>query len=153
MIDLSRLNTFLLVEKFKMETPESIRASDSRGMVVVNRPVRRLSSHPHQPKLNEVSTILPQFPGVPVHLTPFRPSHGLTGLYNDCTGSETDGPHKGSQTSPIPGQLAYQGPSSVGGTSEHSDRGRPDTVLRVDNKSSPNSNLLRCFHSWATNTT
>ena len=26
-IDLSRLNTFLLVEKFKMETPESIRAS------------------------------------------------------------------------------------------------------------------------------
>ena len=27
MIDLSRLNTFLLVERFKMETPESIRAS------------------------------------------------------------------------------------------------------------------------------
>ena len=26
-IDLSRLNTFLLVERFKMETPESIRAS------------------------------------------------------------------------------------------------------------------------------
>ena len=30
-IDLSRLNTFLLVERFKMETPESIRASLTPG--------------------------------------------------------------------------------------------------------------------------
>ena len=30
-IDLSRLNTFLLVEKFKMETPESIRTSLIQG--------------------------------------------------------------------------------------------------------------------------
>ena len=35
----------------------------------------------------------------------------------------------------LPGRLAYQGPISGGGTSEHSDRGRPDTVLRVDKKS------------------
>ena len=34
MIDVSRLNTFLLVKKFKIKTPESIRASDSRGMGV-----------------------------------------------------------------------------------------------------------------------
>ena len=52
--DLSRLNTFLLVERFKMETPESIRTSDSRGMGVVDRPIRRLPSHPHPPKLKEV---------------------------------------------------------------------------------------------------
>ena len=38
-IDLSRLNTFLLVERFKMETPESIRASDSKGMGVVDRSI------------------------------------------------------------------------------------------------------------------
>ena len=73
--------------------------------------------------------------GVPVHLPPFRPSYGPTGLYNHCKGSKADGPHKGSQTSPIPGQLAYQGPISEGSTSEHSHCGRPDTVLRVDNKS------------------
>ena len=48
-INLSRFNTFLLVEGFKMVPPESIRVSDSRGMSVVNRPVRRLSSHPHPP--------------------------------------------------------------------------------------------------------
>ena len=48
---------------------------------------------------------------------------------------KTDGPHKGSQTAPIPEQLAYHGPIPGGGTSEHSDRGRPDTVFRVDNQS------------------
>ena len=42
---------------------------------------------------------------------------------------------KGSQTSPIPGRLAYQGPVSERSTSEHSDHGRPDTVLRVYNQS------------------
>ena len=34
--DLSRLNTVLLVEWFKMETSESIRASDSKGMGIVD---------------------------------------------------------------------------------------------------------------------
>ena len=49
-----------------METPESIRASESRGMGVVDRPVR--SSHPHPPKLKEVLTVWPGFTVVPVHL-------------------------------------------------------------------------------------
>ena len=35
--------------------------------------------------------------------------------------SEDDGPHKESQTSPVPGQLAYPGPVSERSTSEHSD--------------------------------
>ena len=53
-IDLSRLNTFLLVERFTMETPESHQGlSDSRGMGVINRPIRHLPSHPHPPKLKE----------------------------------------------------------------------------------------------------
>ena len=73
--------------------------------------------------------------GVPVHLPSFRPSHGATGLYNDCKESEADGPDKGNQTSLVPGRLAYQGPVSERSTSEHSDSGRPDTLLRVDNKS------------------
>ena len=37
--------------------------------------------------------------------------------------------------SQIPGRLACQGPVSEGSTSEHSDCGRPDTVLRLDNQS------------------
>ena len=71
-IDLSRLNTFLLVERFKMETPKSIKASDSRGMGVVDRAIRRLPSHPHPPKLKEVPKVLPQVSGVTVHVPSFR---------------------------------------------------------------------------------
>ena len=55
--------------------------SDSRGMGIINRLVRCLSSHPHSPKLKEEPKVLPQF--TDVHLPPFRPSHGPTGLYND----------------------------------------------------------------------
>ena len=83
-------------------------------MGVIDRPGGHLSSHSHPPKLKEIPTVLPRFIGVPVHLPPFQPSHGATGLYSDCKGSEADGPKKGSQTSPIPGQLAYQGPVSGG---------------------------------------
>ena len=103
-------------------------------MGVAHRPVGHLPSYPHPPKLKEIPTFLPQFSGVPVHLSPFRPSHGPTSLFNDCNGSEADDPHKGSQTSPIPGRLADRGPIPGGGTSEHSDSGRPDTVFRVDNQ-------------------
>ena len=103
-------------------------------MGVVNRLVTRLSSHPHPPKLMEIPKVLPQFAGAPVHLHPFRPSHGPTGLYNDCKGSETDGPYKGSQASPIPGRLAYRGSVSEGSTVNTQTVVDP-TVLRVDNKS------------------
>ena len=48
---------------------------------------------------------------------------------------EAHGPDKGNQTSPVPGRVAYQGPVSGRSTSEHSDSGRPDPVLGVDNKS------------------
>ena len=104
-------------------------------MGVVDRLIRRLPSHPHPPKLKEVPKVLPQFTGVPVHLPCLRASHSPTGLYNDCKRSEADGPDKGNQTSPVPGRLAYQGPVSGRSTSEHSDSGRHDSVLRVDNKS------------------
>ena len=106
--------------------------SDSRGMGVVDRPIRHLPSHPHPPKLKELPKVLAQVTGVPVHLPSFRPSHGPACLYNDCKGGEDDGPDKGYQTSPIPGRLAYQGPVSERSTSEHSDSSRPDSVLRVD---------------------
>ena len=83
----------------------------------------------------EVPKVLPQVSSVPVHLSSIRTGHGPWGIFNDCKGSEADGPHKGNQTSSIPGQLACQGPISERSTSEHSDHGRPDPVLRVDNKS------------------
>ena len=73
-IDLSRLNTFLHVEKFKIETPRVHQdLPDSRGMGIVDRAIRRLPSHPHPSKLEEIPKVLPQVPGVPVHLPPPPP--------------------------------------------------------------------------------
>ena len=131
-IDLSRLNTFLHVEKFKMDLRQDL--PNSRGMGIVDRPIRRLPSHPH-PKLEEIPKVLPQVPGVPVHLPSFRTSHSPPGLYNDCKRSEANGPLQRTQTSPIPGRLADQVPVSGGSLSEHSGSGRPNPVLGVDNKS------------------
>ena len=76
---------------------------DPRGMGIVDRPIRRLPSHPHPSKLKEIPKVLPQVAGVPVHLPPFRTSHSPPGLCNDCKGSEANGPLQRTQTLPIPG--------------------------------------------------
>ena len=108
---------------------------NSRGMGNVDRSIRCLPSHPLPPKLKEISKVLPQVPGVPVHLFSIRPGHGPPGLYNDFKGSEANGPHEGTQTSLIPGQLAAQVPVSGRSPSEHKGLGRPNPVLGVDHKS------------------
>ena len=108
---------------------------DSRGVGIVDRSVGRLPAHPHPPKLKEIPKVLLQGSGVPVHLPPIRTSHSPPGLYNDCKGSETNGPLKRTQNSPIPGRLADQVPVSGGSPSGHSGGGRPNPVLGVDNKS------------------
>ena len=108
---------------------------DSRGMGIVDRSVRHLTSHPHPSKLKEIPKVLLQVTGVPVHLPPIRTSHSPPGLYNDCKRSEANGPLQRTQTSPIPGRLADQVPVSGGSPSEHSGSGRPNPVLGLDNKS------------------
>ena len=107
--------------------------SDSRGMGIVDRSVGRLPAHPHPSKLKEIPKVLLQVSGVPVHLPPIRTSHSPLGLYNDCKGSEANGPLQRTQTSPVPGRLADQVPG--GSPSEHSGGGRPNPVLGLDNKS------------------
>ena len=127
-IDLSRLNTFLHVEKFKMETPESIRTSLIPGEWVSSIDLSDAYLHiPIHPTSRKYL--------VPVHLPPVRAGHSPPGLYNDCKGSETNGPLKRTQNSPIPGRLADQVPVSGGSPSEHTGSGRPNPVLGVDNKS------------------
>ena len=159
-IDLSRLNTFLFVEKFKMETPESLRISLIPGEWVLSIDLSHASLHiPIHPNSRKYLEVLPQVavvpvPGfVPVHLSSIRPGHSPSGLYNDCIGSEANGPLQRTQTSPIPGRLADQVLVSGRSPSEHSGRGRPNPVLGEDNKSGEiRTNQLRCFRSWATNT-
>ena len=93
---------------------------DSRGVDIVDRSVGRLPSHPHPPKLKEIPKVLSQISGVPVHIPPLRAGHSRPGLYNDCKGSQDNGPIQRYQTSPIPGRLADQVPVSGGSPSEHS---------------------------------
>ena len=76
---------------------------DPRGVGIVDRSVGRLPAHPHPPKLKEIPKVLLQGSGVPVHLPPVRAGHSPPGLYNDRKGSETNGPLKRTQNSPIPG--------------------------------------------------
>ena len=108
---------------------------DSRGVGIVDRSVGRLPTHPHPPKLKEIPKVLLQGSGGPVHLPTVQTGHSPPGLYNDRKGSETNGPLKRTQNSPIPGRLADQVPVSGGSPSEHTGRGRPNSVLGVDNKS------------------
>ena len=107
---------------------------DSRGVGIIDRSVGRLPTHPHPPKLKEIPKVLLQGSDVPVHLPPVRAGHSPPGLYNDRKGSETNGPLKRTQNSPIPGRLADQVPVSGGSPSEHTGSGRPNSVLGVDNK-------------------
>ena len=102
-------------------------------MGIVDRSVGHL--HPHPSKLKEIPKVLLQVTGVPIHLPPIRTSHSPPGLYNDRKRSETNGPLKRTQNSPIPGRLADQVPVSGGSPSEHTGSGRPNSVLGVDNKS------------------
>ena len=102
---------------------------DSRGVGIVDRSVGHLPTHPHPSKLKEIPKVLLQVTGVPIHLPPIRTSHSPPGLYNDRKGSETNGPLKRTQNSPIPGRLADQVPVSGGSPSEHTGSGRPNSVL------------------------
>ena len=105
-----------------------------RGVGIVDRPVRRIPSHPHPSKLKEVPKVLLQGPGVPVHLPTFRTGHSPPGLYDDSKGSETNGPLKRTQNSPIPGRLADQVPVPGGISKGHTGSGRPNPILGLDNQ-------------------
>ena len=106
----------------------------SRGVGIIDRPVRRVPTHPHPSKLKEIPKVLLQGPGVPVHLPTFRTGHSPPGLYDDRKGSETNGPLKRTQNSPIPGRLADQVPVSGGSPSGHTGSGRPNPILGLDNQ-------------------
>ena len=105
-----------------------------RGVGIVDRPVRRIPSHPHPSQLKEVPKVLLQGPGVPVHLPTFRTGHSPPGLYDDRKGSETNGPLERTQNSPIPGRLADQVPVTGGISKVHTGSGRPNPILGLDNQ-------------------
>ena len=135
-MDLSRLNTFPHIEKFKMETSRVYQDPLIPGEWVLSIDLSdayiHFPIHPNSRKylrFRYTSQVF-QFTSLPFGLATAPP-----GLYNDCKGSETNGPLQRTQNSPIPGRLADQVPVSGGSPSEHSGGGRPNSVLGLDNKS------------------
>ena len=82
-MDLSRLNTFLLVERFKMKTPESIRASLIPGEWVSSIDLADAYLHiPIHPKSRKYLRFCRR--SQVFQFTSLRTSHSPSGLYNDC---------------------------------------------------------------------
>ena len=144
--------TFLLVERFKMETPEAIRASLILGEWVLSIDLSDTYLHiPIHPNSRKYIRFCHDSQVFQFTSLPFSLAMAPQVFYNDCKGSEAEG----ESDFTIPGRLADQGPVPEGGTSEHSDRSRPDTVLKVDIQSKEVRTQTHSgfFRLWATNTT
>ena len=105
-IDLSRLNTFLHVEKFKIETPESIRTSLVPGEWVssidLSDAYLHIAIHPNSRKYLRFcrrSQVF-QFTSLPFELATAPQVFTMI-----IKGSEAHGPLQRTQNSPIPGRL------------------------------------------------
>ena len=92
-IDLSRLNTFIHVEKFKMETPEFIRTSLIPGEWVSSIDLSDAYIHiPIHPNSRKYLRFCHRSQVFQFTSLPFGLATAPAGLYNDCKGSEADGP-------------------------------------------------------------
>ena len=142
-IDLSRLNTFLHVEKFKMETPESIRTSLIPGEWVASIDLSdaylHIPIHPNSRKYLRFchrSQVF-QFTSLPFGLA--TAPQVFTMVVKEVKLMAL--------TSSIPGRLADQVSVPGGSISEHSDSGRSHPVLGMDLKpreirTEPNSGVF-----------
>ena len=81
-LDLSNLNPFLKVEKFKMETPETIRTSLQQGEWVTSIDFK-------DAYFQEISEILHPGPDMPIQSTTFWSVHSTLGVHCNSKGDET----------------------------------------------------------------
>ena len=91
-LDLSKLNLFLKVEKFKMETPETIRTSLQQGEWVPSIDFKDVYFHiPIQEQSRKYLKISCPGPDIPIQGTPFWSVHSALGVHCNSKGGETDG--------------------------------------------------------------
>ena len=102
-LDLSNLNQFLKLEKFKMETPETVRTSIQQGEWVSS--VDCKGAYFHTGTVQEIYKI--SYPGqnISVQSTAIRPVHSPHGVYSSSKGGKTDGHTQGFKHPPIPRRL------------------------------------------------
>ena len=133
-IDLSRLNTFLHVEKFKMETPESIRTSLVPGEWVssidLSDAYLHIPIHPNSRKYLRFcyKAQVFQFTSLPFGLA--TAPQVFTMIVKEVKLMALSR----TQNSPIPGRLADQVPVPGGISKGHTGSGRPNPILGLDNQ-------------------
>ena len=105
-LDLSKLNLFLKTEKFKMETPETIRTSLQQGEWVTSVDFRDAYFHiPYTGTFQEISQISCPGSDIPVQSSAFWSVHSPYGVHCDSKGGETDGHSQGYKNPPVPRRL------------------------------------------------
>ena len=87
-IDLSSVNKFLAIPKFKMETPESIHASLRKGGWVTSH--RRLPTCTYSHPVSKIPQVSFQRLHLPVHQPPIRASNSPPHFHQYCQRGKTD---------------------------------------------------------------
>ena len=105
-LDLSNLNQFLRVEKFKMETPETIRTSLQQGEWVTSVDFKDAYFHiPIQEQSRKIPKISCPGPDVPIQGVALWSVHSAHGVHCFSKRGETDGHTQGYKDPPVPRRL------------------------------------------------
>ena len=105
-LDLSKLNLFLKAEKFKMETPETIKNIPPAGGVgYLNRLQGRLLPYPYTGTVQEISEISCPGSDIPIQSTALWSVHSTLGVHCSGKGVETDGNTQGYKDPRVPRRL------------------------------------------------
>ena len=101
-LDLSKLNQLLKVEKFKMETPETIRTSLQQGEWVTSVDIKDAYFHiPYRNSPENISGFMSRVG----HTNSVWSVHSSNGVYCTSKGGETDGYVQGYKNPPVPRRL------------------------------------------------
>ena len=104
-LDLSKLNLFLKVERFKMETPGIIRMSPPRGVGHLSRFQGYLLPYFSTGTVQEISEISCPGSDIPIQSAALWSDHSTHGVHCASKRGETDGNTQGYKNPPVPGRL------------------------------------------------
>ena len=131
-LDLSKLNIFLKVGKFKTETPETIRTSlQKTGVGHLGGLQGRLLPHTNTGTIQEVPPFSYSGPDLPIQSSAFWSVHSAHGVHCVSKGSETDGYAQGYKDPPVPRRLVGESRIPTSLSPPHPDSGQnvPGTRL------------------------
>ena len=105
-LDLSNLNVFLKTEKFKMETPETVRTSlQQGGMGNLHRLQGCIFPHSDTGTVQEISEVSRPGTDLSIQSSPFWLIHSSDGVHRCSKRGKADGHSEGYKDPPIPRRL------------------------------------------------